>query len=73
MNAWYNELLAGHAQRARSAMRGCMPYMQQIDRVEQMLTDEGMVLLKFWIHLSKEEQKAAPARARHAIRARNGR
>ncbi len=57
MNAWYNELLAGHAQGAIDGAQ-LAAYMQAIDRVEQMLTDEGMVLLKFWIHLSKQDQKA---------------
>jgi polyphosphate kinase 2 (PPK2 family) len=57
MNAWYNELLIGHARGDVSRER-LDAYMQQIVRIEQMLTDEGMVLLKFWIHLSKQEQKA---------------
>lgn len=29
----------------------------QINRFEQMLTNEGVVILKFWYHLSKEGQK----------------
>jgi AMP-polyphosphate phosphotransferase len=57
MNAWYNELLIGHVQGKVDGARLTV-HMQAIDRVEQMLTDEGMVLLKFWIHLSKQEQEA---------------
>jgi polyphosphate kinase 2 (PPK2 family) len=57
MNAWYNELLIGHAQGEVSRER-LDAYMQQIVRTEQMLSDEGTVLLKFWIHLSKQAQKA---------------
>jgi polyphosphate:AMP phosphotransferase len=57
MNAWYNELLVGHAQGEVSRER-LDAYMQQIVRIEQMLSDEGTVLLKFWIHLSKQAQKA---------------
>ena len=30
----------------------------QICRFEQMLTDEGVLLLKFWFHLSKRDQRA---------------
>jgi AMP-polyphosphate phosphotransferase len=57
MNGWYDELLTRHVQGFVDVAR-LNSYMQAIDRVEQMLTDEGMVLLKFWIHLSKQEQKA---------------
>ncbi len=57
MNAWYNELLIGHMQGEISSER-LDAYMQQIVRTEQMLSDEGTVLLKFWIHLSKQDQKA---------------
>ena len=56
MNAWYNELLVGRAAGKISDAR-LHAYMQQIRRVELMLTDEGVVLLKYWIHLSKQEQK----------------
>jgi polyphosphate:AMP phosphotransferase len=32
--------------------------LQRIRRFEKMLTDEGVVLLKLWFHLSKKQQKA---------------
>ena len=57
MNAWYNELLVarvkGHIGDSQLEAR-----MAQIRQHERMLTDEGLVLLKFWIHLSKSAQKA---------------
>ena len=31
--------------------------IHQINRFEQMLTDEGALVLKFWFHLSKKDQK----------------
>ncbi len=56
MNAWYNELLAarvrGHIGKGELEAR-----MASICEHERMLTDEGLVLLKFWIHLSKSAQK----------------
>jgi AMP-polyphosphate phosphotransferase len=56
MNAWYNDLLVGSASGTISTAR-MHEYMEQIRRVELMLTDEGMMLLKYWIHLSKQQQK----------------
>src|SRR5262249_2405346 len=56
MNAWYNEMMIAH-------LTGHMDQdvlharLQSIRQHEQMLTDEGIVLLKFWIHLSKAAQK----------------
>ena len=32
--------------------------MERIIRFEKMLTDEGVLVLKFWLHLSKDAQKA---------------
>ena len=57
MNAWYDELLTGHVQGEISEQQLAL-YMPSINRVEQMLNDEGTALLKFWIHLSKQDQKA---------------
>jgi polyphosphate:AMP phosphotransferase len=60
LNGWYNEpmLEAMHA-RARGKIDDdrLHSHVQSIREHEQMLTDEGAVLLKFWIHLSKAEQK----------------
>jgi polyphosphate:AMP phosphotransferase len=56
MNAWYRDALAyrlaGHID------DGALDVMlQEIRREERMLADEGLVLLKFWIHLSRAAQK----------------
>ena len=56
MSAWYNELMltfiGGKVDDA-----GLHARMERIRQHERTLTDEGTVLLKFWIHLSKAEQK----------------
>ena len=56
MNAWYNEAMLAHTRGKIDADR-LHPQVQAIREHEQMLTDEGFVLLKFWIHLSKKAQK----------------
>jgi AMP-polyphosphate phosphotransferase len=56
MNAWYNELLEAHVLGTLRPTR-LESYMQKINHVEQMLSDEGVIPLKFWIHLSKDEQR----------------
>jgi len=65
LNAWYNEAMSeamreGRHSRARARIDDdrLHSHLQSIRDHEQMLTDEGAVLLKFWIHLSKAEQKA---------------
>jgi len=58
LNAWYNEAMR-EATRGRGKIDDdrLHSHVQSIREHEQMLTDEGAVLLKFWIHLSKVEQK----------------
>ena len=56
MNAWYNEAMLAHVQGKIDANE-VNTRVQAIREHEQMLTDEGFVLLKFWIHLSKAAQK----------------
>jgi polyphosphate:AMP phosphotransferase len=56
MNAWYNELIVEHL-RDGSDRDKLDARLQLIRQHEQMLADEGLVLLKFWIHLSKADQK----------------
>ncbi len=56
MNAWYDEVVLAHS-RAKLDSEGVHAHLQAIREHEQMLTDEGFVLLKFWIHLSKAAQK----------------
>ena len=56
MNAWYNEMMIAHLT-GRIDEDLLHARLQSIRQHEQMLTDEGIVLLKFWIHLSKAAQK----------------
>ena len=56
MNGWYNEPMLAHIRGAIDQDR-LEADLQAIREHEQMLTDEGFVLLKFWIHLSKKAQK----------------
>jgi len=56
MNAWYNESMLAHV-RGKIDADQVNTRVQAIREHEQMLTDEGFVLLKFWIHLSKAAQK----------------
>ena len=64
MNAWYNELMIAHL-RGRSDRDVLHARLQSIRQHEQMLTDEGIVLLKFWIHLSKADQKKRLEKLEH--------
>lgn len=56
MNAWYRELVLAHVfgRISEAAFNGML---QEVRQYEQMLTAEGIVLLKFWIHLSRDDQK----------------
>jgi polyphosphate:AMP phosphotransferase len=56
MNAWYYELAAARA-RQRIGDDLLHVRLEAVREQEQMLADEGLVLVKFWIHLSKSAQK----------------
>jgi len=56
MNAWYNETLAARV-RGKLSDSELDAQMAAIRQHERMLSDEGLVVLKFWIHLSKKAQK----------------
>ena len=56
MNAWYRQLVLAHVQHKMSGAQ-FNARLQEVRHYEQMLTDEGIVLLKFWIHLSRADQK----------------
>ncbi len=53
---WYTEPIQ---QRVAGEMKGpeLDQRMEEITRFEKMLTDEGVLLLKFWFHLGKADQK----------------
>ena len=53
LNAWYSELVA--ARLSGKVDKSMFEfYLQETRTYERMLFDEGFVLLKFWIHLSKD-------------------
>jgi polyphosphate:AMP phosphotransferase len=56
MNAWYREALQERIA-GRMDDAALDAYLQQVRRQERMLCDEGVVLAKFWIHLSRAAQK----------------
>jgi polyphosphate kinase 2 (PPK2 family) len=56
MSAWYNELMLAFIG-GKVDDAGLHARMERIRQHERMLADEGTLLLKFWIHLSKVEQK----------------
>nr|MBO2509295.1 polyphosphate:AMP phosphotransferase [Gammaproteobacteria bacterium] len=53
---WYSELLVARAQ-GRIKKDRLEQTMEEIVRVERMLSDEGALILKFWFHLSKKQLK----------------
>jgi polyphosphate:AMP phosphotransferase len=56
MNAWYRELVVARAlERISDTVFNAM--LHEVRQYEQMLAAEGIVLLKFWIHLSRADQK----------------
>ena len=56
MNAWYAEALAAHLDDLRDAdaLDGTL---QRIREHEQMLADEGVRLVKVWLHMRREDLK----------------
>ncbi|MDR2220442.1 MAG: polyphosphate:AMP phosphotransferase [Methylobacillus sp.] len=54
--SWYRALLLRHT-RGEISDTELMQHMDGIVRFERMLVDEGVLLLKFWLHLSKDLQK----------------
>ncbi|MEO8305059.1 MAG: polyphosphate:AMP phosphotransferase [Betaproteobacteria bacterium] len=56
MNAWYTESLVAHLHGKINEER-LQLHLESIRHHERMLADEGLVLLKFWIHLSRKNQR----------------
>lgn len=56
MNAWYAEALQARVSGAVDD-RGLDAWLHQIREYERMLAHENVLLLKFWIHLSKQAQR----------------
>jgi len=55
MNAWYNEVTLEHLRKTDDDTLHAR--LEAIRQNEQMLADEGVVLVKFWIHLSRRDQR----------------
>lgn len=53
--SWYREVLA-----TRAAAKGAAPVQERLRDIvafERQLADDGTVILKFWLHISQEEQR----------------
>lgn len=69
MNAWYAEMLRARVS-GRLDAAGLDALLHTTREYERMLAHENVLLLKFWIHLSKEAQQARlaePDRKRRAL------
>jgi polyphosphate:AMP phosphotransferase len=56
MNAWYRDLLARNLSGVAGATQLDVS-LRRVRQFERMLVDEGVTLLKFWIHLSHDALK----------------
>jgi polyphosphate:AMP phosphotransferase len=54
--SWYSAPIVGHVI-GKTKNAELDQSMERIIRFEKMLTDEGALVLKFWLHLSMEEQR----------------
>src|SRR5262245_44687483 len=53
--SWYREVLEGRARRTLTA-RGWRGRCEDIAAFEHQLADDGAIVIKFWLHISKQEQ-----------------
>ncbi len=54
--SWYTEPIVSRVM-GKTKANHLAQSIEEINRFEKMLTDEGALILKFWFHLSKEVQK----------------
>ena len=54
--SWYSAPIVSRAL-GQTDDAGLNASLEEIVRLEKMLCDEGVLLLKFWFHLSKKQQK----------------
>lgn len=54
--SWYTQPIVAHALK-KSGERRFTESLEEIRRFERMLSDEGALVLKFWFHLTKKEQR----------------
>ncbi len=57
LGAWYTDPVTRQTY-GKSSVEDLSHALDEIIRFEKMLTDEGALVLKFWFHLSKDNQKA---------------
>ncbi len=55
-HSWYGRVLVERCDKITRKKVWREAY-EQINQFERWLTDDGMVLIKFWLHISKKEQK----------------
>jgi polyphosphate kinase 2 (PPK2 family) len=53
---WYGRVLVERVEKLAGETEWRRAY-GEIDATERMLADDGMVLIKFWLHISDDEQK----------------
>jgi AMP-polyphosphate phosphotransferase len=56
IGSWYSEPIR-HRVSGSSKNADLHKSLEEINRFERMLADEGALILKFWFHLTKEQQK----------------
>ena len=56
--SWYGRVLVERVEGFASEEQWRRAY-EEIDDFERALADEGMILVKFWLHISAEEQLRA--------------
>ncbi|HET9933210.1 MAG TPA: polyphosphate:AMP phosphotransferase [Polyangiaceae bacterium] len=54
--SWYTQPIIAHALK-KTGDRRFAESLEEVRRFERMLSDEGALVLKFWFHLTKKEQK----------------
>ncbi len=54
--SWYGRVLVERVEKLIKPEQWRSAY-NEISQFERMLTDEGMVIVKFWLHISEKEQK----------------
>ena len=57
LGSWYTWPILNRAQ-GSSKESDLVQSLERAKRFEQMLTDEGALVIKFWLHLSKKKQKS---------------
>ena len=54
--SWYGRVLIERIDKLGTKKEWKRAY-EEINQFERQLTDDGMVIVKFWLHISKKEQK----------------